>query len=113
MSAPLRPSYESELEARIAELEAERDQALMIERLALAQVKETTALLETSMDRNRTAVLAEREACAMIAASMAHYHDTAIVSPEDGGNPYDAEEHRAKAVILSEIAATIRARPTP
>ncbi len=33
-------------EARITGLEAERDQALKIERLALAQVKETTAVME-------------------------------------------------------------------
>lgn len=33
-------------EVRTAELEAERDQALKIERLALVQVKETTAVLE-------------------------------------------------------------------
>jgi hypothetical protein len=47
-------------EARIAELEAKRDQALKIDRLALAQVKETTAVLEqiaAERDRLKAALL--------------------------------------------------------
>ncbi len=53
MSAPLRPSYESELEARIAELEAER------EKWHSDAVRQTRLRIELEAERDRLATDAD------------------------------------------------------
>ncbi len=83
MSAPLRPSYESELEARIAELEAEVTR--LSEALDGALAADWSSLRETLARQE------EREACARIAE-------------------HEAEVNHAEGRYIADI---IRARPAP
>ena len=88
-------ALEADLSARTADLAsvaAERDRALKIERLALAQVKETTAVLEL-VAAERDALRTALERCASF---LREWDDGENLSPEKGWNFAEFEaEHAA------------------